>query len=185
MLLICFLITTPYYLYRYISNLPKKVIAYEGISLGMDMAEVKYILGYPDSVFHPAEDENKGKGKKMMVRWKASKEDITRSANGVNDFYLWDFSRGAKRIDVEFDNSTLKVNSIGCYVDTRNFVDLGTCAVNSIQALDSEEVIFDKLGTPSTSVIDDSTKTVEYSKYNMTISLVKKSAYFIRVKNFQ
>ena len=183
-MVISIFIVTLYFLYRYISNLPKKVIAYEGISLEMDMSEVKYILGYPDSVLYPLEDVNKGKGKKMLAQLLASKEDIERSPNGAIDFYDWQYDKGVKRIDIGFDNSTSKVTSIGCYVDEREFVDAGTCAINGIQALDNEEDIFRKLGTPSSSVIDNTTKTVVYSKYNMKINLVKKTAYYIIVENF-
>jgi hypothetical protein len=182
--LICLLIATSYSLYSYIKTLPKKVIAYEGISLGMDMSEVMYVLGYPDSVYHPAEDFNKGKGKIMMTQLEASKEDIEHSSNGVKSFYDWKFDRGVKRIDVGFNSSTLKVNSIGCYVDASNFVDSGTCYVNNIQVLDSEEDIFNKLGAPSTSAINDVTKTIKYYNYNMKINLVKERAYYIIVEDF-
>jgi hypothetical protein len=182
--IICLLIATSFSLYRYIANLPKKVIAYEGISLGMDMSEVMYILGYPDAVYHPAEDFNKGKGKKMMTQLEASNEDIERSTNGVKSFYDWKYDRGVKRIDVGFNTSTLKVKSIGCYVDTKNFVDSGTCYVNNIQVLDSEEDVFDKLGVPTTSAIDDVTKTIKYYNYNMKINLVKEKVYYIIVENF-
>ncbi len=183
-LVFCFFITSSYYLYRYISNLPKKIISYEGISLGMDMTEVKYILGYPDRVLHPEEDLNKGKGKKDLAQIWASKEDIERSPNGVNDFFDWQYEKGVKRIDIGFDSSTSKVTSIGCYVDERKFVGAGTCSINGIQSLDKEEDIFGKLGTPSSSVIDNTTKTMVYSKYNMKINLVKKTAYYIIVQNY-
>ncbi len=180
----CFFSITSYFFYSYISNLPKKSMSFEGISLGMDMNEVKYILGYPDSVLHPEEDLNKGKRKKMGIQMVASKEDIERSPNGVSDFYDWQFEKGAKRIDVGFDSSTSRVTSIGCYVDERKFVDAGTCAINGIQALEKEEDIFEKLGTPSSSFIENATKTVVYSKYNMKIYLVKKTAYYIIVQNY-
>jgi hypothetical protein len=171
-----------YLAYGYISKLPKKVINFEGVALGMDMSEVKYILGYPDSVLYPVEDFNKGKGKPMMAQMLATKEQIERSANGVNDFYDWQFNRGAKRIDIGFDSSNNKVNSIGCYVDAKDYINAGTCAVNNIQALDSEEVILEKLGKPSSSIIDNSTKTITYNKYNLKINLVKKTAYYIIVE---
>ena len=171
-----------YLAYGYISKLPKKVINFEGVALGMDMSEVKYIFGYPDYVYYPVEDLNKGKGKPMMAEMQATKEQIEHSANGVNDFYSWQFNRGVKRIDIGFDSSNNKVNSIGCYVDVEKYVNSGTCMVNNIQALDIEEVIFDKLGSPSSSVIDNSTKTIIYNKYNMKVLLVKKTAYYIIVE---
>ena len=183
-LVCCFFIASSYYLYRYISNLPKKIISYEGISLGMDMSEVKYILGYPDSASHPEEVLNEGKRRLRLSQIFASKEDIERSPNVVNDFFDWQYEKGVKIIDIGFDSSTSKVTSIGCYVDERKFVDAGTCAVNGIQSLDKEEDIFRKLGTPSSSVIDNTTKTMVYSKYNMKINLVKKTAYNIIVQNY-
>ena len=171
-----------YLTYGYISKLPKKVTNFEGVALGMDMSEVKYIFGYPDYVYYPVEDLNKGKGKPMMAQMQATKEQIEHSANGVNDFYNWSFNRGVKRIDIDFDSSNNKVNSIGCYVDVEKYINAGTCKVNNIQAMDIEEVIFDKLGSPSSSAIDNSTKTIIYNKYNMKIRLVKKTAYYIIVE---
>lgn len=138
------------------------------------MNEIKYILGYPDSVLHPEEDLNKGKGKKMLAQMLASKEDIDRSPPGINDFYDWQYEYGVKRIDIGFDNSSSKVTSIGCYVDQNKYDDAETCSINGIQAFDKEEVIFRRLGLPSTSVINNITKTVVYTKYNMEIKLVKK-----------
>ncbi len=77
-----------YFAYSYISKMPKKVSNFEGVALGMDMSEVKYILGYPDSVLFPVEDLNKGKGKPMLAQLMASKEQIERSKNGVDDFKI-------------------------------------------------------------------------------------------------
>jgi hypothetical protein len=181
----CLLSVAFYLAYGYISKLPKKVSNFEGVALGMDMSEVKYILGYPDSVLYPVEDLNKGKGKPMFAQLIASKEQIDRSANGVNDFYDWQYNRGTKRIDIGFDSSNKKVKFVGCYVNPKEYVDVGACAINNIQALDSEEVIFDRLGSPSSSTIDDSTKTITYDKYNLKIFLVKKMAYYIIVEDLR
>ena len=51
--------------------------------------------------------------------------------------------------------------------------------------MDSEEFIFDKLGSPSSSVIDNSTKTITYNKFNMKINLEKMIAYYITVEEFK
>ena len=119
-----------------------------------------------------------------MAQMNASKEEIERSPNGVKDFYDWQFNKGNKRIDIGFSLSTKKVSSVGCYVDSNEFVNSGTCAVNNIQSMDTEETIIDKLGSPTTSTIEDSVKTLIYNKLNMKIMLSKKTAYYIIIEKF-
>lgn len=183
---ICLASIASYHLFSYVSNLPKRITTYEGISIGMSMAEVKYILGYPDDVLHPAEDMSEGKGEKLLMQRYADKEDIRRSPKGVDGFYDWQYRLGPKRIDVEFDKSSLTVRSIGCYTDAKLFpVEPGTCAINNIQASDIEEVVLDKLGVPSSSVIENSTKILEYANYNMKIFLTRKVAYYIIVEDLR
>ena len=119
-----------------------------------------------------------------MAQMNASKEEIERSPNGVKDFYDWQFNKGNKRIEIGFNSSTNKVSSIGCYVDSNEFVNSGTCTVNNIQAMDTEETIIDKLGSPTTSTIEDSVKTLIFHKFNMKIMLSKKTAYYIIIEKF-
>jgi hypothetical protein len=173
-----------YFSYQYILKLPKKIITYQDISLGMEMDEVIYVLGYPNSVLHPIEDLNKGKGKPMLAQMNASKEEIERSPNRVKDFYDWQFNKGNKRIDIGFSSTTNKVSSVGCYIDSNAFVDSGTCAINNIQAMDTEDTIIDKLGSPTTSSIEDSVKTLTFNNFNMKIMLSKKIAYYIIIEKF-
>jgi hypothetical protein len=112
----------------------------------------------------------------------ASKEEIERSPNGVKDFYDWQFNKANKRVDIGFSSTTNKVSSVGCYIDSTVFVESGTCTINNIQAMDTEETIIDKLGSPTTSSIEDSVKTLTFNKLNMKIMLTKKIAYYIIIE---
>jgi hypothetical protein len=166
----------------YISGRPKKLTSYEGVTLGMGMAEVKYILGYPDSVLHPKKRVGTGKSEWQAFQIHASKEDVERSPNGVNDFYDWQYEKIYKRLDIGFGEGTSKVRSIGCYVDLQNAASVGVCAINGIKTNDLEEVVYDKFGEPSSSDITGVTKTIEYKNLNMKIYLTKKHVYYIKVE---
>jgi hypothetical protein len=173
--------------YQYISSRPKAVVKYEGIALSMKMNEVMYVLGYPPVVLFDDDKEVKlANGEVMKGNWllHATKKDIESSKNGVKDYLYWHYpvSSSSKRIDVEFDKATKEVKSIGCYVDNKAWVPLDACAINGIKAMDSEEVVTDRLGKPTFERIDGVTKNIKYSNLNMSIYLEQKNAYYIKVE---
>lgn len=181
-----FLMASSHMIFRYISLIPEKVKSYQGVVLGMSMEEVKYILGYPDGVLHPVENLSTKKDKVFMAQLYATKEEIERSNNGVNDFFDWKYNAGLVRIDIKFDPLTQKINSIGCYINKHDILEAdGACAINGIQALDSEEAVFERLGKPSNIEIKGITKTITYSNYNMEINLAKKVVFSIKVEEIK
>lgn len=179
-----FLSLITYFSYQYISNLPKKVIEYEKVRLGMNMDEVMYNLGYPPDVLR--EDLNPPsfvKGKFLVF---ATKAEVDKSNGGAKDFYYWQYpnkdKQDTKRVDIEFDKSSKKVVSIGCYVDSTAWISPNTCLVNGIQALDTEETILKKLGQPSEEKIDGTVKTMLFKKFNMKVLLQQRNAYYIIIE---
>lgn len=177
--------------YQFISNRPKAVVKYEGIALGMKMDEVMYVLGYPPEVLFKDDDYEVKfpNGEVMKGKWliHATKKAVDSSKNGAKDYLYWQYpiqphASSSRRIDVEFDKVTKEVRSIGCYVDDKAWVSVGSCFVNGIQALDSEESVIDKLGKPTFERIDGVTKNIKYSNLNMSIYLVRKNVYYINVE---
>jgi hypothetical protein len=172
--------------FLYITNMPKPVTEFERVTLGMAMDEVMYNLGYPEDMLY--EDTITKKPSFIKGKWLAyaTKEERDKNKTGARDYLYWQYpsknTKDTKRIDVEFDTDTKKVVSIGCYVQSNAWVSPNTCAINGIQALDTEEIIVGKLGKPSKEVIDGITKTMQYEKYNMEINLEQRYAYYIVVK---
>lgn len=167
-----------YFLLRYIDNLPKKVIEYQGISLGNSKDEVFYVLGVPDGVLFPPEKSVQFQG--MLQRF-ASKDEIRKNPSGEKGFNSWQYSKKGHRVDVDFEPSTGKVSSVGCYVSINDFVDADTCKVNGIRALDTEERVISILGKPDSHSISGVTKELSYPNLNMKIVFEKKYAYYIIV----
>jgi len=173
-----------YFTYKYIANLPKTVVQYQKVKLGMDMDEVMYNLGYPpDLLWEDSNPPSFAKGRFLAL---ASKAEVEKSKNGAKDFFYWQYPSkdkdDTKRVDIEFDKATKKVTEIGCYVSPKAWVTVNTCAVNGIQSLDSEEVVLDKLGAPDEEKIDGTVKTMLYKKLNMKVLLAERTVYYIIVK---
>jgi hypothetical protein len=178
--LICFGVL--YFSLMYISNLPKKVSEYQGISLGSSKDEVWYSLGVPYEVLFPLEEMKEIKG--FWQRF-ATKEEIKKAPNGEKGFNTWQYEKKGYRIDINFDPLTGKVNQIGCYVSHGEWTDVTACRVNGIGALDSEDRVIDILGKPSSSSISGLTKELLYPNLNMKIILKQKSVYYIIVSQNQ
>lgn len=177
-----------YFSYNYIVNIPKKVNAYQSISIGMPMAEVKYILGKPDLVLKPIEKFNFSNKDKFIVldengQQIASEDDISKAKEGVNDFFDWHYSKYSSFITINFDPQNKIVKSIACHFSDKNelLLKIGVCEINGIHALDGEDEVIAKLGEPSSSKIIDETKIMEFDKYNMKIYLSKKIVRSIMV----
>jgi hypothetical protein len=175
------------YQFRNPSFLKKSpVSSYLGISLNSSMDEVKYILGSPSEVLYKDKSPfNIGDG--TTIDWalvQATKEEIS-IKKGVNNFYYWQFNLPEYRIDVRFDPSLKKVNSIGCYVSDSSFIIPKECGVLSISIRDDESTILDKLGKPTKEEFSGVTKTIFYEKLNLKLYLVKKRLYYIKVENVE
>lgn len=178
--LICFCVL--YFSLMYISNLPKKVNEYQGISLGSSKDEVWYALGVPDEVLFPPEKSTEFKG---IWQKFATKEDIKKAPDGEKGFNSWQYKKKGYRVDIHFDSLTGKVKAIGCYVSPNDWTDITACKVNGIGALDSEDRVIDVLGKPFSSSISGLTKELLYPNLNMKIILKQKSVYYIIVSQIQ
>jgi hypothetical protein len=158
------------------------VISYLGIGLNSSMDEVKYILGSPSEVLY--EDKIPFKlGDGTTIDWalvQATKEEIS-AKKGVNNFYYWHFNLPEYRIDVSFDPSNKKVNSIGCYVSDSSIAIPKECGVLNLNIKDDESTITEKLGKPSKVEFSGTTKTIFYRDLNLKLHLVKKRLYYIIV----
>ena len=173
------------YAYRNVTNLPKAIRSYEGLTLGMPMSEVKYVMGYPDSVLFPPEDLSEGKGKPIMTSKVAADSDIASQSNGVDDFLQWTYLTGTKELSLRFNEKTKKLISIGCKNHLTPLSRSDVCQVNNVQLLDSEDKIISELGTPTNQSINGVTKSIYYKDLNMTIYLTKRIAYYISVDEYQ
>lgn len=192
-LLISFVLLSLYALlnftYSYFSNLPKPVTKYEGISLGMSMDEVMYTLGYPSVVLYEDTDQIKlanGQTIKGSMLIHVTPSYMSKNNKSASDYFYWQYDVGgntkSKRVDIEFNEETKLVQSIGCYVNDSDWVSANTCLINGIQSLDSEEHIINRLGKPSHEKIEGVTKNLVYSNFNMSIYLARKTAYYIKVE---
>lgn len=178
-----------YFTYEQVSNRPKPVTKFEGLSLNMTMDEVMYSQGFPSVVLYedakPLKLAN-GEIIKDGGLINVNTSDLVKINKNVRDYFYWqyDFTDGAKskRIDVEFSKETKLVRSIGCYVDYKDWVPAKTCLINGIQSLDSEESIINVLGKPSVEKIEGTTKNIIYPNFNMSIYLTRKLAYYIKVE---
>jgi hypothetical protein len=170
-----------FYVYKYISNLPKLENTFQSISLGMPMGEVKYVLGSPDYVLHPIKKFNFEKEDQTVV----SKEEIANAKEGVNSFFDWHYSKSSSLVTVNFDSNKRIVKEIGChFIDKNEFLlGMGICEINGIHALDDEDTVLDRLGKPSSSKIIDETKIMEFDSYNMKIFLEKRIVRGIVILN--
>ena len=174
--LICFGVL--YFSLMYISNLPKKVSEYQGISLGSSKDEVWYALGVPDEVLFPPQKyiETKGIWQKF-----ATKDEIKKAPDGEKGFNSWQYNKKGYRVDIHFDSLTGKVKAIGCFISSKDWTDIRACKVNGIGALDSEDRVVDILGKPYSSSINGLTKELLYPNLNMKINFEQKSVYYIIV----
>lgn len=182
-----------YFIFEYLSKRPKKATSFESISLGMSMQEVKYIFGHASSVWYIQKrkepsiydylhDSLPVFGEDDWVL--ATEKQVEESPQGIESFNYWHYDLDGKRVDVKYDEKTRKVRSIGCYVDSSSTVKKGTCAINNIEALDSEQKIIKRLGKPSLEEVSDYVKTLQYTDLNVKIYLAKMRAYYIVVEEF-
>ena len=147
----------------------QKANGYGGISLGMSMDGVLYVVGFPDDLY-----------KKSKIVW----DDKTASDayDKVNDarsaeakaFYVWGWNYDDKKraVMVNFDETSKVVNRILC----RDASGRGLCAIDGlIKTGDREENIFSVLGKEDNSELSYGTLTLTYKKYNLELYLERKT----------
>ena len=145
----------------------------------MTMAEVKYVKGYPTDVLENpgtkvADAPNLPSLYRLVLPTKEFEKD-----QRVEDYSSWQYEQpdGKNRIDVDFGAPGGTVKGIACFsTGTTN------CPVLlGIRDGTSEEVVVEKLGTPSRAQIDDVTKKIECDSFNTRFYLKKRKVYFLGV----
>jgi hypothetical protein len=162
------------FVYENIQEIPHRATAYADLRLGMSMAEVKYVKGYPTDVLENlGEESGDTKGFRRVIA-------VTELKNGqkVEHYATWEYAQTDQkhRIEVDFDNiGTL--NQIACFSqDTTN------CPILfGIRDGTSENALLEKLGNPTNEEIDGVTKRIEYQQLGAWFYLEKKKVYMIGV----
>lgn len=183
--------------FLYIKALPKKIVEFNNLKLGMTMQEVLYILGEPtfllsdlpkDAVGFNKDPEviptNKLNSSVIPAEVDTSVKKHNKESSKVTDYISWAYNvQKNLRVDVEFSPRDKKVISIGCYVNTDDYVIPESCKVNNIKALDSEATVRTNLGNPSQEKFIDYVKVLTYKNLNMEIFLGKQKVYMIVIKD--
>jgi hypothetical protein len=145
----------------------------------MTMAEVKYVKGYPTDVLENpgtkvAEALNPPSRYRLVLPTKEFKKD-----QRAEDYSAWEYEQPDQknRINVDFGAPGGTVKGIACFsTGTMNCP-----ALVGIRDGTSEEVVVEKLGTPSRAQIDGVTKKIEYDSFNTWFYLEKRQVYYLGV----
>lgn len=161
------------------ANRPKKVTEFQNVRLGMQMDEVAYTLGYPESVYR-IEKVEWDNGELMDVFVKIRDKELEKAKNGFKDYLIWTYVVDNSSVMIKFDETQKKVVSIRCTADEWRYM---ACRANQIQIGMDETSVIKKLGTPSGSSIDETFKTLRYDQWNMKIGLTKLKVVSIEVQD--
>jgi len=162
---------------EYIDNRPHRATSYADINLGDTQKQVLYVLGPPPWVL---DDTPAGNGPAFaasdgrVADTKDPAEKVT-----YNDSKEWMFPSPLKRVDVTFDKPGGRVTAIGCFSETEN---PHLCPViYGIQDGSSEEEVLAQLGSPGSGQIDGVSKAMRYPQFNLTVYLVKRRVYMLKL----
>ena len=155
--------------YEYWDSRPRPVTQYYGINLGDSKEDVLYEKGTPVDV---EEDPTKDEQFRTIVEVK----DIP-AGKSINDYHYWVYhgERDSRDPDVtvKFSRQTQRVVSVACYT----FLSPYCPSLLGAGEGTSEEWFYKTLGPPSRTTLENSVKTIEYAKFNVSYMLTKKEAY--------
>jgi hypothetical protein len=159
------------YQWQQLPQKPERQTSYAGLRLGMTQDEVTYVKGYPPFIL--IEDEDKGFVQSV---------DATKLEKGkhVNDYQLWSYGANEHYINVIFNPTRTAVVNITC-VSLKTRFDCPYLA--GVQDGDSEQDVLRKLGTPTSSKIEGSTKEMTYRDLNVRVRLTKERVYMLAVRD--
>jgi hypothetical protein len=160
------------FIFEEIGNVPHLQTGYADLRLGMTMAEVKYVKGFPLNVV----DKND------INKWGDWSVINTKDLKGqrVEDFAMWSYDQNDRtRIDIHFDPKKGTVKAIGCF---SNGV-MECPPLVGIQDGTTEDVVLKALGKPSHEQIDGVTKKMEFENLRIWIYLKQSKVYMIGVKD--
>jgi len=139
--------------------------AYAGLRLGMTQEEVMHVKGYPPIVFD---------GSMTKVDTKRLEKE-----KQVTDFRDWSYSEYEREIVVTFNPNRAAVTAIQCYSSkTYRCPDL-----SGVRDGDSENDVVRKLGNPTSSKIEGTTKEMRYRSLNIVIRLAKEQVYLVALRH--
>lgn len=149
-----------------------------GVKLLDSREEVIYRLGRPTYVVAPL-DPSEGffPGRRIFyTSLPREDKDALPAGSKIQDFPGWTYDKTPRnaQVDLEFSPSG-EVVSVGWYSDSQDPMDWGPVA--GIHNGDSEEVVLDLMGRPTSSSLDGTTKTLHYRDLGLEFTLVKGRAY--------
>jgi hypothetical protein len=152
-----------------------KQTEYAGLRIGMAPRDVKYIKGYPPTVFGDAETvEGKWPGKPVI------ETKNLEQGKSVEDYRDWSYEISGGRIDVEFDADKKAVIVISCYSSDS----LRRCpSIGGISDGNSEQEVTRKLGKADVARIDGVTKSLYYKKLAIYLKLRQEQVYMLGVND--
>lgn len=158
---------------------------YHTIEIGMDMQEVRYLLGNPDAVMGPSERLEGISGIARRVYYLNTEDEQNRIPDEavISDFDGWSWDFPSYRLSVDFTEETRLVENIGCYAPPEN---LGVAPVPECQGVlgislgATEDEVVGLLGEPDHSVFEGPSKTLSYGSIGLEIGLTEQQVYSIR-----
>jgi hypothetical protein len=175
-LTISILLALGYYFY---SNLPKKIVQYEGLELGITANEVMYRKGMPTQVLGEPELDNKGEEwqteHQVINSIKVENPNLEVSSEKVLEYKYWHYDN--QGLTVKFDKPNGNVEDFTCYSEKEH----GCEKVNDLGMNSTETDVKKKLGKPSKETLDGLIKTIQYKNYNIEFYLKQEKVYQIRV----
>jgi hypothetical protein len=161
-----------YKAYQKILNKPRKQTEYAGLRLGMEMQEVEYIKGDPDTVLTP-------EGESDFEWWTITNVKDLKKGEHLQDFPQWSYPIGEQRIDVTFDPLKRSVYQIECY--SKGY---GLCpSIFDLSNGSSETEVIGRLGQPTSTRFMGTVKRLEYDDLGAWFFLEKQSVYMIAVRD--
>jgi hypothetical protein len=160
-----------------------QLTAVDGVRIGDARAEVKYRLGFPQTVLGPLEtDDPELRGFQRVYTVSAPTNDVNRMppTTRVEGYGEWVYEEVARnvRLTIEFNKAGL-VESLDLYSDIDKPQGWGPVA--GLYSGDSEEQVL-RFGVPSKQHLDGVTKTIEYADLGLKITLTKGKAYMVTLK---
>lgn len=163
---------------------PSKLSALNGVSLGMDMNEVEYILGEPNLAWEEVPLDVKIKVKDgtelstfvLMV----DADKVKKSPNQFYDFFYWNYEKISGNLMINFSDKKV-VKSISC----SSLDDKNVCDIYGIKLNDSEELVVSKLGSPTSSSIKNGYKFMKYKDLNLTVNFKEKKLVSLAIEEIE
>jgi hypothetical protein len=152
---------------------PNKALSFHGVSLGMDMKEVEYILGSPELAWEEIKSTGKVSSKDssdvIYMVLPVDEDKVKKSKNQFYDFFYWSYVKSGEDLMITFNQNKV-VKSISCNSSSN----LNVCEIYGLKLNDTEESVINRLGSPSSSSINNGYKFLEFKELNLRANLKEK-----------